>query len=267
LWRLNDSDRRSASQIDRLPMTTEQSVFVVNDESTERELISTLARSMGVNVEAYQSAENFLARSDRTRTGCLVLDLWLPGMSGLELLDVMRGHGTCLPTIAISAYADVPMAVRVMQYGAVTLLEKPYRVHELRDAIRQALALDAQIRHNGARVADVQNHLASLTQNEEKVLDLIVAGNTNKRISQLLSVPLRTVESRRHGLMAKIQVDSLAELVQIVTEARLMLSVPFARAGLTSEVFPPNHYDSASQDAEPVTQAALGAGNGFKSSK
>jgi two-component system response regulator TtrR len=231
-------------------MTTEQSVFVVDDEPAERELVVALAKSVGVTAQLFHSAENFLARCDRTKTGCLVLDLWLPGMSGMELLDVMRRDGICLPTIATSTHADVPMAVRVMQCGAVTLLEKPYRTEEFRDAIRQALALDAQIRYNGTRVVDVQGKLASLTQDEENVLELILAGNTNKRISQLLSVPLRTLESRRQSLMVKFKVDSLAGLVQLVTEARLMLSVPFARAALSSAAPPANHNGSGSHGAE-----------------
>jgi len=231
------------SHIYGFPMTIEQSVFVVDDEPAVRESVAALAASMAINAEAYQSAENFLARCDRTRTGCLVLDIWLQGMSGLELLDAMRRDGICLPTIVVTATADVPLAVRVMQAGAYTVLEKPYRVQELWEAIRQALALDAQIRYNGARVVDVRSQLASLTQNEENVLELILAGKTNKRISQLLSVPLRTVESRRQGLMVKIKVDSLAGLVQVVTEARLMLSVPFARAALSSTARPSEHND------------------------
>ncbi len=205
-------------------MTTDQSVFVVDDEPADCELAAALAKTVGVNTELFPSAESFLQRCDRATAGCLVLDLWLPGMSGLELLNLMRRDGICLPTVAVSAHADVPTTVRVMQQGAVTLLEKPYRGEELRDAMRQALALDTQIRHNAALVADVKSQLASLTQSENKVLELIVAGKTNKSISQTLVMPLRTVESRRHGLMVKFKVDSLAALVQIVTEERLTSS-------------------------------------------
>jgi FixJ family two-component response regulator len=202
-------------------MTTEQFVFVVDDEPSDCKLAASLAKTVGVNVELFPSAESFLERWNRATAGCLVLDLWLRGMSGLELLSVMHRDGIRLPTIAVCAHADVPTAVRVMQCGAVTLLEKPYRGEELRDAMRHALALDAQIRHNAARVADVKDQLASLTQSEQRVLALILAGKTNKSISQVLVMPLRTVESRRHGLMVKFKVDSLAALVQIITEERL----------------------------------------------
>ena len=194
-----------ASRINRSLMTTEQTVFVVDDELADRELAATLAKTVGVQVELFHTAEAFLQRCERATAGCLVVDLWLPGMSGLELLEVMHRDGIRLPTIVISAYADVATAVRVMQHGAVTLLEKPYRAEELRDAIRQGLALDVQIRQNAAGAADVKKQLASLTPSEEKVLELILAGRTNRTISQSLGMPLRTVESRRHGLMVEIQ--------------------------------------------------------------
>jgi FixJ family two-component response regulator len=202
-------------------MTTEQSVFIVDDDPADCKLVAALAKTVGANAELFPSAETFLERCDRATAGCLVLDLWLPGMSGLELLNAMHRDGIRLPAIATSAYADVAITVRVMQQGAVTLLEKPYRGEELRDAMRQALALDIQIRHNASRVADVKDQLASLTPSEQRVLALIVAGKTNKSISQILVMPLRTVESRRHGLMVKFKVDSLAALVQIITEERL----------------------------------------------
>jgi FixJ family two-component response regulator len=236
-------------------MTAEQSVFVVDDEAGMRESVAGMAASMGVNAETYQSAEDFLARCDHTRTGCLVLDIWLRGMSGVELLDVMRRYGICLPAIVVTAKADVSLAVRVMHSGAFTLLEKPYRVQELWNTIRQALALDAQTRHNGARAVDVRSQLASLTPDEERILQLILAGRTNKGISQALSLRLRTVEARRHSLMAKLKADSLAELVQVVTEVRLLGSVPFARTRVdfSAAASPPGLDDRSFREAQPAT--------------
>jgi FixJ family two-component response regulator len=234
-------------------MTTKQSVFVVDDEAAVHESVAGMAASMGVNVEGYQSAENFLAGCDRSSTGCLVLDIWLRGMSGLDLLDAMRRDGICLPTIVVTAIADVPLAVRIMHSGAFTVLEKPYRVQELWDTIRQALALDNQTRQNGGRAVDVRSQLASLTLDEGRVLELILAGKTNKAISQELSLRLRTVESRRQGLMVKLKADSLAELVQVVTEARLFFSVPFARAGLLTAARQPRVDDLSLRETEPVT--------------
>jgi FixJ family two-component response regulator len=133
------------------------------------------------------------------------------------------------------------------------VLEKPYRVQELWDTIRQALALDNQTRQNGGRAVDVRSQLASLTLDEGRVLELILAGKTNKAISQELSLRLRTVESRRQGLMVKLKADSLAELVQVVTEARLFFSVPFARAGLLTAARQPRVDDLSLRETEPVT--------------
>jgi len=215
-------------------MTTEQSIFVVDDEAEMRESVAEMAASMGVNAEGYQSAEKFLARCDDKHAGCLVLDLWLRGMSGLDLLKAMCRDGICLPTIVVTANADVPLAVRVMHSGAFSVLEKPYRVQELWDTIRQALALDALTRRNGARAVDARSQLASLTSDETRVLELVLAGTTNKGISRELSLRLRTVEARRQTLMAKLKADSLAELVQIVTEVRVLFSIPFACAKLAT---------------------------------
>jgi two-component system response regulator FixJ len=232
-----------SSEIRRFTMTNEQSVFVVDEDSAVHEMVAKMAKSMGVTAEGYRSAENFLARRDRTRAGCLVLDICLDGMSGLELLDVMRRDELCLQTIVLTAFADVPLTVRVMQCGAVTVLEKPYRVQELRDAIRRALVLDVQSRQNGGRAVEVRVQLASLTPDERGVLELILIGKTNKAISQKLSLRLRTVESRRQSLMVKIKVTSLAELVQVVTEARTLHSMQVARERLSTAAGPYRHED------------------------
>ncbi len=234
-------------------MTTEQSIFVVDDEAATRESIAGLAASMGIKAEAFQSAEDFLARRDRTARGCLVLDLWLRGISGLELLDLIRREGICLPMIVVTAIADVALAVRIMHSGAFTVLEKPYRMQELWDTIRQALALDARTRHNGARVVETRSQIALLTPDERRVLDLILTGRTNKEISKHVAMPLRTVEARRQSLMIKLNTDSLAELVRVVTEARLLFSVPFTRGGLSPATRHSGLVDSIPREIEQMT--------------
>jgi FixJ family two-component response regulator len=234
-------------------MMMEQSIFVVDNEAATRESIAGMATSMGIKAEAFQSAEDFLVRRDRTARGCLVLDIWLRGISGLELLDVIRREGICLPMIVVTAIADVALAVRIMHFGAFTVLEKPYRMQELWDTIRQALVLDARTRHNGARVVEVRSQLALLTPDERRVLDLILAGMTNKEISKQVAMPLRTVEARRQSLMVKLKTESLAELVQVVTEARLLFSVPFARAGLSPAAHQAGFVDSFPRETEQVT--------------
>ena len=140
-------------------------------------MIVGVAKSMGVSAEGYDSAESFLARFDRTLGGCLVLDLWLGGMSGVDLLDVMGRDGICLQTIVVTSSVDVPLVVQVMQSGVLTVLKKPFRVQELRDAMRQALSLDAQYPpQRRACAVEVRSQLASLTPDERRVLDLILTG-------------------------------------------------------------------------------------------
>jgi FixJ family two-component response regulator len=210
-------------------VASEQTIFIVEPDAAVRASIAALAELLRVGSQQHESAEDFLAAYESSRGGCLVAEIQLPRMSGLELMDVMIHDGIRLPTIIISAFADVRLAVRAMQAGAVTLLEKPYRNQELEDAIREALATDSKNRRREAGLARVQHQLASLTRDERRVLERILAGRTNKVIAQELSMRLRTVEARRHALMVKLQADSLAELIQTVTEARLRLSVPIAR--------------------------------------
>jgi FixJ family two-component response regulator len=210
-------------------VASEQTIFIVEPDAAVRASIAALAEGMCVKSQQHESAEDFLAAYARSQGGCLISGLQLPGMSGLDLMDAMIRDGIRLPTIIISAFADVRLAVRVMHAGAVTLLEKPYRSQELWEAVREALAVDSRIRQKEARLAHAQHQLASLTPDERRVLECILAGRTNKVIAQELSMRLRTVEARRHALMVKLQADSLAELIQTATEARLRLSVPIAR--------------------------------------
>jgi FixJ family two-component response regulator len=232
-------------------MMSEQSVFVVGDEASACEIVGGLANSMGINAETFQSAEGFLQRCSRSHAGCLVLDLALHGMSEMALLDVMRRRGIYLPTIVVTGHADIDLAVRVMQAGVFTLLEKPFRIQELLETILQALALDAKTRPDGHPVA-VRTKVASLTPNERLVLDLIIMGRTNKSISVSLSVPLRTIESRRQCLMAKLDANSLAALIRIVTEARLLTADP-VRTQFSAPPPRSNRNDSGLRDATPVT--------------
>lgn len=226
-------------------MASEQTVFIVEPDAAVRGSVAALAVAVQVRSQEHESAEEFLAAYDKSQGGCLVSAIQLPGMSGLELMDVIIHEGIHLPTIFISAFADVRLAVRAMHAGAVTVLEKPYCHQELWEAIREALALDCQFRQKKADQADTQRQLASLTRDERRVLDYILAGRTNKGIAQELSMPQRTVEARRHSLMVKLQADSLAELIQTVTEARLTLSVPFTRTG-PSSAGPSSNRDAAS---------------------
>ena len=200
-------------------MTQAATVFVVDDDPAARQSVTALVESMGLSVESFESAEAFLAAYDSARTGCLVTDYRMLGMSGLELQEALVRENISIPTIVITAYADVPLAVRAMKRGAITLLEKPCHEEELVANIRRAVELDATARHQSERSRQTQKLVASLTDGERAVMRLLMAGKMNKNIAKELDLGLRTVELRRHQIMKKLQVDSVAELVRLVLEA------------------------------------------------
>jgi FixJ family two-component response regulator len=195
-------------------------VFVVDDDPASRESVRALVDPMGVRTELYASAEEFLEAYDPSRTGCLVTDLRMLGMSGVELQQKLNDRGVRLPTIVVSAYADVPVTVRAMQQGALTVLEKPCRDTELWDAIRKALEQDARTRSQFLRRREIARRFEALTDGERKILDLIVQGTSNKTIAHRLDMGLRTVESRRKSIFTKTQTASVAELVELVVRTR-----------------------------------------------
>jgi FixJ family two-component response regulator len=199
----------------------ESTVFVVDDDRMARESVCALVRSLGVRAESFPSAEDFLADYTPGRPGCLVTDVRMLGMSGVELQQKLKEDGVTLPVIVLTAYPRTPLTVKVMQQGAVTLLEKPYEEDDLWDAIRQALAVDARTRLERDWVQEVRRRLDSLTDKEREVLDGIVAGKSNKAIARELDVSIRTVENRRRDIFTKLQAESVAELVRLVIQADL----------------------------------------------
>jgi two-component system response regulator FixJ len=197
----------------------EQTVFVVDDDRQARESVCALVRSLGLRAESFASAEEFLASFTPDCAGCLVTDVRMLGMSGVELQQKLNEAGAPLPVIVLTAYARTPLTVKVMQQGALTLLEKPYEEDDLWDAIRRALAQDTNRRQQHEHVERIRGRLASLTDKEREVLDGIVAGKPNKNIARELDVSIRTVENRRRDIFAKTQTDSVAELVRMVIDA------------------------------------------------
>ncbi len=195
-------------------------VFVVDDDEASRDSVRCLVEPMGVAVELFASAEEFLDAYDPSRPGCLVTDLRMLGMSGLDLQEELSRRGIRIPTIVMSGYADVPVAERAMQQGALTLLEKPCRGMELWDAIQKALELDQKTHEENARRREIEDRLQTLTEQEQEILDSIVEGTPNKAIANTLDVSLRTVEARRKSIFQKTKTHSVAELVQAVMEMR-----------------------------------------------
>jgi two-component system, LuxR family, response regulator FixJ len=175
---------------------------------------------MDVIVSSHRSAEEFLACYDGRQGGCLVLGTDLPGMSALELLAHLRDRRMRLPTIVLTASANVGLAVQAMQNGALTIIQIPCRDRELSDAVREALLVDQE---TGESARHLRSKLDSLSADERHILRLLLSGKTNRAISADLSLALRTVEVRRRSLMTKLQAQSFAELVRTATEARLLL--------------------------------------------
>lgn len=197
-------------------MTSNQIVFIIDDDELARQSISALVRSMGYVSEAYSSAEEFLASADYSRPSCLVVDLRMPGMSGLELQEKLLKKGCKLPIILISAFASTQTTVQAVQKGAIAVLDKPCNDHELYNAIREALAHDRQRRDLLTKKDAIKHRLSTLTPNERDVLEWLMAGLSNKQIAKELDVSVRSVESRRHNLFEKMHAGSVAELVRLV---------------------------------------------------
>jgi two-component system, LuxR family, response regulator FixJ len=200
-------------------MTVQPTVFVIDDDESARKSICAIVQSIGLNAESFASAEVFLDKYVEGRNGCLITDLRMPGMSGVELQEQLIQRKIFLPLIVLTAYARTPTTVRAIKAGAITVLDKPYVDDDLLDAVRAALAIDADERIERLHRQEIRANLAKLTTMERKVLDMIVKGLPNKTIANELNVSLRTIENRRQEIYAKIQVNSTAELIRLVVEA------------------------------------------------
>lgn len=200
-------------------MSATATVFVVDDDEAVRESIQLLVESAGLAVEVFASARAFLESYDPGRHGCLVTDIRMPGMSGLELQEHLAASGVTLPVIVLTGHGDVPAAVRALKAGAVDFVEKPFQPQALLDLIGQAIDRDSRIREASAREAAVAERLESLTPREREVMELVVAGKANKVIAAELDISERTVELHRGRIMRKMKVRSLADLMRLVLGA------------------------------------------------
>jgi FixJ family two-component response regulator len=190
----------------------------VDADAAVRDALKLLLRSVGQAVETFGSAQEFLDAYSEDRPGCLVLDIRMPGMSGLELQQKLNEKHSILPIIFISGHGDVPMAVEAMQAGAVDFIQKPFRDQDLIDRINQALEKDSANRAALGERNDIRRRLETLTPREREVLDLVVHGKANKVIAGDLKLSQRTVEIHRARVMEKMQASSLAHLVRMVLE-------------------------------------------------
>jgi FixJ family two-component response regulator len=194
----------------------EITVFVVDDDRAVRESLALLVQSVGLEVETFAGAGEFLDAYSPDRRGCLITDIRMPGMSGLELQERLTADGYHIPVIVLTGFGDVPAAVRALKGGAVDFVEKPFNPQALLDLVQQAIVKDIELREQAAREADIAERMALLTPREQEVMALVVAGKANKVVAIDLSISERTVELHRGRIMKKMQARSLAELMRIV---------------------------------------------------
>jgi len=194
---------------------TQPIVFVVDDDASVREAVERLVRSAGLRVEAFASAEEFLTRPKADAPSCLVLDVQLPDLSGLDLQRRMADANNEIPIVFITGHGDIPTTVRAMKAGAVEFLTKPLVEGDLLESIRHAIARDRADRRHHADTADLRARFASLTPREEEVMAWVVTGLLNKQIARELGISEETVKVHRGHAMRKMQADSVAELVRM----------------------------------------------------
>ena len=198
----------------------EPRVYIVDDDEAMRDSLKWLLESRGLKVELYASSEAFLAALNNEFRGCLVLDVRMPGMSGIDLYSRLQARASTLPVIFITGHGDVPMAVSALKKGAADFIEKPFNDQSMVRLIQSWLKQDRAASAKRAERASLEQSLERLTQREREVLNLIVAGKLNKQIADDLDISIKTVEVHRSRVMEKMGANSVAELVQRVLKSR-----------------------------------------------
>lgn len=201
-------------------------MFVVDDDASVRKGLARLVKAAGYEAETFASVRDFLARRQHDGPCCLVLDVRMPGLTGLDLQDALRSAGQRLSIVFITGYRDVPVSVKAMKGGAVDFLTKPVDEGTLLGAIRQAVARTLADRRQQARVAEIRSRIATLTLREAAVFALVVTGMLNKQIGAELGIAEKTVKVHRARVMEKMRAGSLAELVRLSAEASVITAGP-----------------------------------------
>ncbi len=200
-------------------------VFVVDDDDSVRKALARLMRSVGLNVETFGSANEYLAREPHPGPACVILDVRMPGLSGLDLQKELAASGSTLSVIFMTGHGTVPMSVQAMKAGAMEFLEKPIDDQTLIDAVHEALKKNQQARQKKAELKEIHERVNSLTSREREVFGLIVSGKLNKQIAFELGTSEKTVKAQRAQVMKKMHADSLADLVRLAIKAGINTTV------------------------------------------
>jgi two-component system response regulator FixJ len=195
-------------------MSEQPTVFVVDDDDALRDSILWLLESVGLNAEMYPTAADFLKACNPERSGCLLLDVRMPGMSGMELLERLKANNVLLPVIIITGHGDVPMAVRAIKSGALDFIQKPFNGQDLLDRVQYALQLDQENRLKRSEISHLRAHFDTLTPREREIMEHVTAGKSSKIIARDLGISAKTVDIHRANIMKKLQVHSVADLIQ-----------------------------------------------------
>jgi len=214
-------------------MAHEPTVFVVDDDPSLRTAVSRLIGSVGLPVRTFGSADDFLTSIDVAQPGCMVLDVRMPGASGLDLQDQLVAGGYALPVIFVSAHADVALTVRVMRKGALQVFTKPFDDQALLDAIHEALLIDRQRRLDDLETRELQERFATLTVREREVMRLVVTGMMNKEIATELGTTEKTVKAHRGQVVHKMRAHSVPDLVRMADRLQRHTSVIGPRSNTT----------------------------------
>ncbi len=196
-------------------------VFVIDDDPSVRKSLSRLLRSVGHSVETFSCSEEFLAREHFDGIGCILLDVQMPGLSGMDLQAELSTVETSMPIVFITGHGDIPMSVEAMRKGAVNFLIKPFDDNDLLAAVSEAVEKDRRAKAEQAEVQDIRRRLSLLTPREYEILRYVITGMLNKQIALTLNIAEKTVKIHRGRVMEKLRVDSVAELVRLAEKARI----------------------------------------------